>query len=413
MKPSHYQTLSTSELLADHSWFNRRLFSAVLKRLPELEYGTLDLELPNGQQIQFGKAREGEPRAEIRLNSFRPLKRLLIGGQLGMAESYMAGEWDSPDLVSLICWALGNEQRMPDLSDGKLWLRLLNRVTHWRRANTKRGSRRNIAYHYDLGNDFYQLWLDPSMTYSSALFTTPELSLNEAQEEKYRRIATLLNLQPGQTVLEVGCGWGGFAELAAKEFGVKVEGITLSREQLIFAQERIKKAGLDHLCRFSLTDYRDVIGTYDHIVSIEMFEAVGEENWPTYFQTLKKRLKPGGRAVLQVISIDDSRFDGYRKNPDFIQRYIFPGGMLPSPERLQLSLEQQGLQLEERQFFGLDYAQTLAIWRHQFIEQWPRIQTQGFDERFRRMWLYYLAYCEGGFRYKAIDVGFYQLTHSE
>ncbi len=412
MKPSHYQTLSRSDLLADQSWFNRRLLNAVLSRLPELDYGTLDLELPNGQQIQFGKAREGQPRAEIRLNSFRPFKRMLTGGQIGMAESYMAGEWDSPDLVSLICWALGNEQRMPDLSDGKPWLRFLNRVLHWRRANTKRGSRKNIAYHYDLGNDFYELWLDPSMTYSSALFTEEQMDLQDAQLEKYRRIAQLLDLKPGQKVLEVGCGWGGFAELAAKEFGAHVEGITLSKEQLLFAQARIQKAGLDHLCQFSLTDYRDVKGTYDHIVSIEMFEAVGEEHWSTYFKTLKSLLKPEGKAVLQVISIDDNRFEGYRKNPDFIQKYIFPGGMLPSPERLQVAFEEQGLALQERQFFGLDYAQTLALWRHQFIEQWPRIQSQGFDERFRRMWLYYLAYCEGGFRYKAIDVGFYQLCHS-
>lgn len=411
MKPSNYQTLSRTDLLADQSWFNRRLLSTVLKRLPELDYGTLDLQLPSGQQIQFGKAREGQPRAEIRLHSFRPFKRLLTGGQIGMAESYMAGEWDSPDLVSLICWALGNEQRMPDLSDGKPWLRFINRLLHWRRGNTKRGSRRNIAYHYDLGNDFYKLWLDPSMTYSSAFFTAEEMTLNEAQLEKYRRIAQLLELKPGQTVLEVGCGWGGFAELAAKEYGAKVKGITLSKEQLQFAQERIRKAGLDHLCEFSLTDYRDVQGTFDHIVSIEMFEAVGEEHWATYFKSLKQLLNPTGKAVLQVISIDDNRFEGYRKNPDFIQKYIFPGGMLPSPERLQTAFEREGLALQERQFFGLDYAQTLALWRHQFIEQWPRIQVQGFDDRFRRMWLYYLAYCEGGFRYQAIDVGFYQLSH--
>lgn len=411
MKPSQYQTLSSNDLLSDHSWLNRKLFAAVLKRLPDLDYGTLDLQLPNGQQIQFGKAREGAPRAEIRLNSLRPLRRLLVGGQLGMAESYMAGEWDSPDLVSLVRWVLGNEQHMPDLNQGKLWLRLLNRLTHWRRANTRRGSRRNIAYHYDLGNDFYQLWLDPSMTYSAALFSRPELSLFEAQQTKYRRIAQLLDLQPGQSVLEIGCGWGGFAELAAREYGAQVFGITLSREQLEFAQQRIQNAGLQDQCQFSLTDYRDLQGQFDHIVSIEMFEAVGEENWPTYFQTLKRHLKPGGRAVLQVISIQESRFESYRRNPDFIQRYIFPGGMLPSPERLQQSLEQQGLQLTERQLFGLDYARTLAHWRHQFLEQWPRVQVQGFDERFRRMWLYYLAYCEGGFRHQAIDVGLYQLSH--
>jgi cyclopropane-fatty-acyl-phospholipid synthase len=412
MKPSNYQLAHTGELLAEHSWFNRMLLKSVLRQLPELDYGTLDLQLPNGQQLQLGKVQEGAPRAEIRLNSFRPLRRLLKGGQLGMAESYMAGEWDSPDLVALMRWALGNERQMPDLSNGKLWLRLLNRLVHLCRANTKRGSRRNIAYHYDLGNDFYRLWLDPSMTYSSALFSSAEQSLFEAQQQKYRRIAQMLDLQPGQQVLEVGCGWGGFAELAATEFGARVHGITLSQEQLQFAQQRIAEAGLSEQCSFSLTDYRDLDGQFDHIVSIEMFEAVGEEHWATYFQTLQRVLKPGGRAVLQVISIAEDRFEEYRRNPDFIQRYIFPGGMLPSPSRLQAALEQQQLKLTDSQFFGLDYAKTLTIWRHNFIEQWPRVQAQGFDERFRRMWLYYLAYCEGGFRHKTVNVGFYQMEHS-
>ncbi len=352
MKPSNYQLAHTGELLAEHSWFNRMLLKSVLRQLPELDYGTLDLQLPNGQQLQLGKVQEGAPRAEIRLNSFRPLRRLLQGGQLGMAESYMAGEWDSPDLVALMRWALGNERQMPDLSNGKLWLRLLNRLLHLRRANTKRGSRRNIAYHYDLGNDFYRLWLDPSMTYSSALFSSAEQSLFEAQQQKYRRIAQMLDLQPGQQVLEVGCGWGGFAELAATEFGARVHGITLSQEQLQFAQQRIAEAGLSEQCSFSLTDYRDLDGQFDHIVSIEMFEAVGEEHWATYFQTLQRVLKPGGRAVLQVISIAEDRFEEYRRNPDFIQRYIFPGGMLPSPSRLQAALEQQQLKLTDSQFLA-------------------------------------------------------------
>ncbi|EXJ13066.1 SAM-dependent methyltransferase [Nitrincola nitratireducens] len=380
-----------------------------MKYLPHLDFGTLLFTLPSGQTLTFGHQHEGEPRAEIRLHSLKPLRRFLQGGQLGVAESYMAGEWDSPDLVALVQWALGNEAKMPELNNGKAWIRALNRLIHLKRSNTKKGSRKNIAYHYDLGNDFYQLWLDESMTYSAALFAHENQSLHQAQLNKYRRIAEMLDLKPGQQLLEIGCGWGGFAEFAAHEFGVKVHGVTLSQEQLAFARARIESAKLDHLCSFSLTDYRDVEAQYDHIVSIEMFEAVGEEHWDTYFTQLKNCLRPGGKAILQIISIDETRFEEYRRNPDFIQRYIFPGGMLPSPERLTLAAAQQGFDITDQLLFGLDYATTLARWRHRFIEQWPRIQAQGFDERFRRMWLFYLAYCEGGFRYKTIDVGLYQL----
>lgn len=409
MKPSQYQTLTAQALLPEQGWFNRLCFNTVMKHLPHLDFGTLLLTLPSGQTLTFGHQHEGEPRAEIRLHSLKPLRRFLQGGQLGVAESYMAGEWDCPDLVALIQWALGNEAKMPELNNGKAWIRVLNRLIHLKRSNTKKGSRKNIAYHYDLGNDFYQLWLDESMTYSAALFAHENQSLHEAQLNKYRRIAEMLDLKPGQQLLEVGCGWGGFAEFAAHEFGVKVHGVTLSQEQLSFARARIESAKLDHLCSFSLTDYRDVAAQYDHIVSIEMFEAVGEEHWDTYFTQLKNCLRPGGKAILQIISIDEARFEEYRRNPDFIQRYIFPGGMLPSPERLTLAAAQQGFDITDEVLFGLDYATTLARWRHRFIEQWPRIQAQGFDDRFRRMWLYYLAYCEGGFRYKTIDVGLYQL----
>ncbi|GAB2590878.1 SAM-dependent methyltransferase [Nitrincola alkalisediminis] len=409
MKPSHYQTLTAQALLPEQGWFNRLCFNTVMKYLPHLDFGTLLFTLPSGQTLTFGHQHEGEPRAEIRLHSLKPLRRFLQGGQLGVAESYMAGEWDSPDLVALVQWALGNEAKMPELNNGKAWIRALNRLIHLKRSNTKKGSRKNIAYHYDLGNDFYQLWLDESMTYSAALFAHENQSLHQAQLNKYRRIAEMLDLKPGQQLLEIGCGWGGFAEFAAHEFGVKVHGVTLSQEQLAFARARIESAKLDHLCSFSLTDYRDVEAQYDHIVSIEMFEAVGEEHWDTYFTQLKNCLRPGGKAILQIISIDETRFEEYRRNPDFIQRYIFPGGMLPSPERLTLAAAQQGFDITDQLLFGLDYATTLARWRHRFIEQWPRIQAQGFDERFRRMWLFYLAYCEGGFRYKTIDVGLYQL----
>ncbi|MBP0048887.1 class I SAM-dependent methyltransferase [Marinobacterium sp. AK62] len=414
MKPSEYRTLSRADVVPRTGWLNRWCMQALLNHLPHIGYGTLDLQLPSGQRLQFGSAREHEPRAEIRIHHFRAFRRLLRGGALGWSESYMDGDWDSPDLVSLFDWALGNEHKLQDLIRGHWVLRVISRLRHLRRANTRSGSRRNIAYHYDLGNAFYGLWLDPSMTYSAALYPPDSTrqgmaALNEAQLNKYRRICQLLDLKPGQKVLEIGCGWGGFAELAAREYGAEVHGITLSVEQLQYARERIEKAGLNEQCHFTLTDYRDVREQYDHIVSIEMFEAVGEEHWPRYFEQVRNCLKRGGRAVLQIISIEDERFDAYRSRADFIQTYIFPGGMLPSPERLKQEVETSGLTWEHEQTFALDYADTLREWRHSFIEQWPRVKAQGFDERFRRMWLYYLAYCEGGFRHGSIDVGLYQL----
>jgi cyclopropane-fatty-acyl-phospholipid synthase len=415
MKPTHTPGIGRLDALPRTGWLNRWCLQALLDHLPQIEFGTLDLQLPSGELLHFGQAREGEPRAEIRLNHYRALRRLLRGGDIGWAEAYMEGDWDSPDLESLFRWALGNEAAMQQLIRGNLLLRLINRLRHLRRANTRKGSRRNIAYHYDLGNDFYSLWLDPSMTYSAALYADADSqgqdALYQAQLAKYRRIADMLQLQPGQRVLEIGCGWGGFAELAAREYGVEVHGITLSTEQLAYARERIDKAGLNEQCRFTLTDYRDVTDSYDHIVSIEMFEAVGEEHWPVYFEQIKRCLKPEGRAVLQIISIEDQRFERYRNNAEFIQTYIFPGGMLPSPQRLRTEIGAGGLTLQQEQTFALGYARTLREWHHSFIERWPRVQAQGFDERFRRMWVYYLAYCEAGFRHGSIDVGLYQLSH--
>lgn len=412
MKPSEYRNRLPTELLPRTGWLSRWWLDTLLSHLPRLDYGTLDLQLPSGQQLQFGHAQDDQPRAEIRIHHLRALRRLLRGGAIGWAESYMDGDWDSPDLVSLFRWALGNEKHLLGLVKGNRLLNSLNRLRHLLRANSRRGSRRNIAYHYDLGNEFYSLWLDPSMTYSAALYPAQPprqgmAALHQAQQNKYRHICKSLALQPGQQILEIGCGWGGFAELAAREFGVQVHGVTLSIEQLQFARERVEQAGLDELCRFTLTDYRDLHDQYDHIVSIEMFEAVGEEHWPTYFDQVRQCLKPGGQAVLQVISIEEQRFEAYRNGTDFIQAYIFPGGLLPSPERLRSQARAAGLQLEHEQTFALDYADTLREWRHRFIEHWPRIQALGFDERFRRMWLYYLAYCEGGFRQGRIDVGLY------
>ena len=408
MKPAEYAQMNPAALAPKASWFNRRCLEAVLKHLPHLDRGQLDLVLPDGRQLKFGQAQADEPRASVHLKSYRPLRRLMRGGLMGWAESYMEGEWDSPDLTSLIRWAVRNEKAMTHFMDGHPLIRMLNRLFHLSRNNSRRGSRRNIAYHYDLGNEFYRLWLDSTMTYSSALFEEHQ-SLQAAQLNKYRRICEMLKLKPGQEVLEIGCGWGGFAEVAATEFGARVHGITLSQEQLEFAQLRIAKAGLTGKCSFSLTDYRDLDRQYDHIVSIEMFEAVGESHWAGYFDKVKACLKPGGEAVLQVISIAEERFEGYRRGADFIQRYIFPGGMLPSPSVMKNCITERGLSLQEELLFGRDYARTLEIWQRDFNERWPEIRSQGFDERFRRMWNYYLSYCAGGFHEDTIDVGLYRI----
>ena len=286
----------------------------------------------------------------------------------------------------------------------------LNRVIHLLRPNTRKGAKRNIHAHYDLGNEFYALWLDTTMTYSSALFSDSQKSLRDAQNDKYRALAASTDIRPGDHVLEIGCGWGGFAEFAARELDCKVTGITISNEQLTFAKNRIAKAGLEDKVDLRFCDYRDLDSKYDRVVSIEMFEAVGESYWPTYFSKLHDCLKPGGRAGLQIITIAKERFEAYRKKTDFIQRYIFPGGMLPSPERLDTEFAAADLQLLAREDFAADYARTLAEWRLRFLDVWPEVQALGFDTRFRNMWEYYLAYCEAGFATNSIDVSHFTLT---
>jgi cyclopropane-fatty-acyl-phospholipid synthase len=300
--------------------------------------------------------------------------------------------------------------RLADTLTGIAPLEWARMMTHKLRANTRKGSRRNIAAHYDLGNAFYSQWLDPTMTYSSAVFENPNQSLEDAQRNKWRKLAQMLDLREGMHVLEIGCGWGGFAMFAAREYGCRVTGITLSTEQLAFAKKAAAEAQFSHLVDFQLIDYRDVSGSFDRIVSIEMFEAVGEEHWPSYFRVVRDRLKPGGVAALQIITVEDRRFEEYRGQVDFIQMYIFPGGMLPSPSALKREAAQQGLGFETARTFALSYAETLRRWREVFDARWETIQPLGFDERFKRMWDYYLASCEGGFRAGSIDVGQFRLT---
>jgi cyclopropane-fatty-acyl-phospholipid synthase len=383
----------------------------VLRAVNDIAEGELVFRFSNGAERTISAARDGA-RAVLDVARDRVFRRLMFGGEIGIAESYMDGDWTSPDLAAVFEFASRNMNKLAGTLNGMAPIQWLNTMRHKAHANTKRGSRRNIAAHYDLGNAFYSQWLDPTMTYSSAVFETAGMSLEDAQRNKWRRLAECLDLKPGLHILEIGCGWGGFAIYAAREYGCEVTGITLSLEQYAFAKNAVSKAGLGNQIDIQLVDYRDVKGEYDRIASIEMFEAVGEENWPTYFNVLRERLKPGGIAGLQIITIDEGRFETYRKMPDFIQLYIFPGGMLPSLTALKDVATRQGLGFETARMFANSYAETLKRWRECFDARWPAIAPMGFDDRFKRMWQYYLASCEGGFRAGAIDVGQFRLTRA-
>ena len=376
--------------------------------LRNLKFGQIQIALPDGEVLSFG-AKPADGPAVLKVHNMAFFNRTLRHGAMGFAESYMDGEWSSPDLAKLLI-LLNSNMTMLQQSIGKNRItQWINRLVHILRPNTRKGSKRNIHAHYDLGNEFYALWLDATMTYSSALFRDSQQTLRDAQNEKYRALAASTDIGPDDHVLEIGCGWGGFAEFAAREIGCKVTGITISNEQLAFAKNRIAMAGLQDKVDIKFCDYRDLTEKYDRIVSIEMFEAVGESYWPTYFEQVHNCLRPGGKAGLQIITIAKERFNAYRKKTDFIQRYIFPGGMLPSPERLDVEFTNADLKLVAREDFATDYARTLAEWRHRFLEVWPEVQALGFDSRFRNMWEYYLAYCEAGFTTRSIDVSHFTL----
>jgi len=390
------------------SWSHRAARYALFHLLDRIVHGSLRLTLPDGERREFTGNRATGPAAELIVRDPQAVTRLIWGGEIGLAESYLDSQWETPDLPALMAFASRNRQALSDAFSGRRLPRVLNRLYHWRRDNSRRGSRRNIAFHYDLGNAFYGCWLDPGMTYSSALFEYPEQDLAQAQLAKYRRIAELAEPMPGAQILEIGCGWGGFMEYATGRLNCRVDGITLSKQQLAYANTRMQAAGLADRAVATLTDYRDTGGQYDAVVSIEMLEAVGEAHWPRFFQTLFERLRPGACAVLQVITIADERFPDYRGRTDFIQRHVFPGGMLPSPSILREQAARAGLTPDHEQTFGLAYARTLALWRERFIAAWPHIARLGFDGRFRRFWDYYLCYCETGFRSATIDVGIYR-----
>ncbi|MGE0283555.1 MAG: class I SAM-dependent methyltransferase [Rhizobiaceae bacterium] len=376
----------------------------VLSAASTLAYGTLKVTMPDGRKVLLGGKGPG-PQAEVVLNNWKLPGRAYVGGTIGLAESYVDGDWHSPDVTSFLELFVINVEAGEKVAGGSGWItNAIQRFRHWLNANTKRGSKRNITAHYDLGNEFYKKWLDASMTYSSALFSTGANDLESAQAAKYRALAKDTGIGPGDHVLEIGCGWGGFAEFAAREIGCHVTGLTISQEQFDYATERMAKAGLSDKVEIKLQDYREETGKYDRIASIEMFEAVGEKYWPTFFGKMKSSLREGGTAGLQIITINEAAYKTYRARPDFIQRYVFPGGMLPTPALLKSLGADQGLTYLKDRIFPQDYARTLAEWRQRFWASWDKIVPLGFDERFKRLWEFYLYYCEAGFRAEYIDV---------
>ena len=374
------------------------------KWLSRIEAGELRAVFPSNFQKVYSGGQVG-PTADIQINSWKLVPRLLVSGDMGLAESFISGEWETSNLTQLILLGDINERALGNAVTPSKFINLIEKLRHQRRGNSKRGSRRNIAAHYDLGNEFYSHWLDNSMSYSSALFTDFGEELEVGQNRKYQRLAKALKLKEGDQVLEIGCGWGGFAEIAAKEYKCNVVGITLSNEQAKFAQRRMKENQLSNLVDIRIEDYRDVQGSFDKIVSIEMFEAVGEEHWRNYFETIKTRLKPGGLAGIQSITIANEFFETYKRRPDFIQKYIFPGGILPSEDKLNNAVSSAGLKILDDYYFGKSYAETLRRWQSTFEQKWDDIKNLGFDEKFQKMWRYYLSYCEAGFESGHINVG--------
>jgi cyclopropane-fatty-acyl-phospholipid synthase len=388
------------------SLLERLLVAAAGRLMPREFKGRLDVTLPSGKVLTLGGTLPGE-QADLTFRNFSVLWAGLRRAQLGFFERWLAGDIESRNPTAFFRFYLQNRTGM-DGAAGMFHSSIFDKLWHKRRDNDRSGSKENISAHYDLGNEFYRQWLDDTMTYSSAVFTPSANSLEAAQRLKYQKVLEAAEVKRGSSVLEIGCGWGGFAEMTAKA-GAKLRGITLSKEQLAFAKERMKRQGLDDNAELVFEDYRDTKGLFDAIASIEMIEAVGEPHWPAYFKTLFNRLKPGGAAAIQGITILEENFQAYRSSVDFIQRYIFPGGMLLTKELMREQAQKAGLLLERFECFGLSYAETLRQWRDRFEAAWPKIAPLGFDERFRRLWTLYLCYCEAGFAEGIIDVGIYKI----
>ena len=380
-----------------------RYFAQSFQVAQKIKSGQLDIVLPDGR-VFSAKGEVPGPIAVLEVHHEDLFARLAREGYLGFSEAYMDGWWSTPDLQSFMDLVNADNDEMYNGYPGQKLVQMYEKLRFWMQHNHRSQARKNISYHYDLGNDFYGLWLDDTMTYSSALFETGQESLEAAQTAKYAQLVDEMGAQPGDHVLEIGCGWGGFAEYAAKERNLKVTCLTISEEQFKYAKERIENAGLSEKVNFKLQDYRDEAGMYDGIASIEMFEAVGEKYWPVYFDAVKNRLKPGKSATLQIITVADHRWDAYKADVDFIQKYIFPGGMLPSPSALRDEVLKAGLTFDGSIEFGQSYAITLKRWHETFNEKWEQVSALGFDERFRRMWDYYLTSCAAAFATSNCDV---------
>lgn len=380
-----------------------RYFAQVFEKLKSMPRGRLDIKLPDGRVFRVEGAEPGYV-AALDIHDKDVFARLIREGDLGFCDAYLDGDWSTPDLMTFMDLVHDDAEEVYDGFPGQTLLRAYEKLRFWLQSNSKRQARKNISYHYDLGNDFYGLWLDDTMTYSSAKFETGQESLEKAQIQKYASMVDQMGAKPGDHVLEIGCGWGGFAEYAAKERGLRVTGLTISLEQLKYAQDRMARAGLSDQVTLKLQDYRDETGQYDGIASIEMFEAVGEKYWPVYFDTLRNCLKPGKNATLQIITVQDKRWEVYRSGVDFIQKYIFPGGMLPAPKVLRAEVERAGLSVARSIEFGQSYSDTLRRWYDTFNDRWADVADLGFDDRFRRMWNFYLTSCAGTFRSGNCDV---------
>jgi cyclopropane-fatty-acyl-phospholipid synthase len=385
----------------------------VLQLLSRLRHGCLSVRLPDGSMRRFGQGQT--PSASLHLNDWQVCSAALKSGDIGFAEGYIDGHWSSPDLTALLRLFIANRREVEDVIYGTWLGRLFYRVRHLLNRNTRGNSQKNIHAHYDLGNAFYELWLDGTMNYSSALYETPQASMQQAQLAKVRRALRMVDVKPGQRVLEIGCGWGALAEMATTEFDARLVGVTLSTEQLAWARARMSRCGVAERADLRLQDYRDIgrdglaDQSFDAICSIEMIEAVGREYWPTYFATVARLLKTGGRACIQSIVIDDEFFERYLQSTDFIQQYIFPGGCLPSPSAFRAQAEQAGLKVIDEFCFGQDYARTLQEWRQAFMAREQQVLALGFDRRFMRIWEFYLAYCEAAFAERNTDVVQYTL----
>ncbi|MEL7166474.1 MAG: cyclopropane-fatty-acyl-phospholipid synthase family protein [Pseudomonadota bacterium] len=380
-----------------------RYFARVFSMAQGMNTGRVDFVLPDGRTFRAEGPRPG-PVAEVHIHNPDIFARLIREGDLGFCDAYLDEWWSTPDLQAFMDWVHADNETIYDGFPGLGLVRRFEKFRFWLQRNHREQARKNISYHYDLGNEFYGLWLDDTMTYSSALFETGQESHEAAQIAKYASMIDQMGAQPGDHILEIGCGWGGFAEYAARERGLKVTGLTISEEQFKYAQQRIQNAGLSDMVEFKLQDYRDERGTYDGIASIEMFEAVGEKYWPTYFNTVRDRLKPGKNATLQIITVTDRRWKVYRRGVDFIQKYIFPGGMLPSPTVLRQQVAKAGLAVEKSIEFGQSYNLSLRRWHETFNDRWDQIAEMGFDARFRRMWNFYLTSCAATFESANCDV---------